>query len=76
MKHKNSEFRSCPKSPAKGNCEPRFVQSKTLTNQVFQDNGKIELSEACLEFTLLRGAYATVLLREIMKPKDLIKAGF
>jgi tRNA pseudouridine13 synthase len=29
-----------------------------------------------LEFGLLRGAYATVLLREIMKPNDLIAAGF
>jgi len=29
-----------------------------------------------LEFLLLRGSYATVLLREVMKPKDLIAAGF
>ena len=29
-----------------------------------------------LEFTLLRGAYATVLLRELMKSQDLIAAGF
>jgi tRNA pseudouridine13 synthase len=32
--------------------------------------------QAALEFNLLRGAYATVLLREIMKPTDLIAAGF
>jgi len=29
-----------------------------------------------LNFTLHRGSYATVLLREFMKPRDLIKAGF
>lgn len=29
-----------------------------------------------LSFMLLRGCYATVLLREIMKPKDLVAAGF
>jgi tRNA pseudouridine13 synthase len=29
-----------------------------------------------LGFTLHRGSYATVLLREFMKPRDLIKAGF
>ncbi|XES77508.1 MAG: tRNA pseudouridine(13) synthase TruD [Candidatus Bathyarchaeia archaeon] len=29
-----------------------------------------------LQFRLLRGAYATVLLRELIKPKDLIAAGF
>jgi len=29
-----------------------------------------------LGFTLLRGSYATMLLREVMKPKDPIIAGF
>jgi tRNA(Glu) U13 pseudouridine synthase TruD len=29
-----------------------------------------------LSFMLLRGSYATVLLREIMKPENPIKAGF
>ena len=29
-----------------------------------------------LEFMLQRGSYATVLLREFMKPQDLLKAGF
>jgi tRNA pseudouridine13 synthase len=32
--------------------------------------------QAALEFMLFRGSYATVLLREIMKPKNPIKAGF
>jgi len=32
--------------------------------------------EVRLGFTLHRGSYATVLLREFMKPRDLIKAGF
>ncbi len=35
-----------------------------------------DLLQAALEFRLLRGSYATVLLREIMKPTDLIAAGF
>jgi len=38
------------------------------------DNAKKRQAE--LDFTLLRGSYATVLLREIMKPKNLINAGF
>ncbi|KPV62689.1 MAG: putative tRNA pseudouridine synthase D [Candidatus Bathyarchaeota archaeon BA1] len=29
-----------------------------------------------LSFTLHRGSYATTLLREFMKPRDLVKAGF
>ncbi len=32
--------------------------------------------DATLNFTLLRGCYATVVLREVMKPTDLIAAGF
>jgi tRNA pseudouridine13 synthase len=32
--------------------------------------------QAELEFMLLRGSYATVLLREIMKPRNPISAGF
>ena len=36
-------------------------------------NGQVRVG---LEFMLLRGSYATVLLREIMKPTDLIAAGF
>jgi tRNA pseudouridine13 synthase len=35
--------------------------------------GKVQLA---LEFRLLRSAYATILMREIMKPNDLIAAGF
>jgi tRNA(Glu) U13 pseudouridine synthase TruD len=32
--------------------------------------------QAKVSFMLLRGSYATVVLREIMKPSDLITAGF
>jgi tRNA pseudouridine13 synthase len=38
--------------------------------------GNLKEHQATLEFMLLRGSYATVLLREIMKPKNPIKAGF
>lgn len=34
------------------------------------------ISEPTVSFTLSRGSYATILLREIMKPQDPIKAGF
>lgn len=34
------------------------------------------VSEPTVSFTLSRGSYATILLREIMKPQDPIKAGF
>ena len=38
--------------------------------------GNFLVSEPTVSFTLSRGSYATVLLREIMKPQDPIKAGF
>ncbi len=37
---------------------------------VSQANNTFSGSEATLEFTLPRGGYATVLLREIIKPGD------
>jgi tRNA(Glu) U13 pseudouridine synthase TruD len=33
-------------------------------------------SEAKMSFMLLRGSYATVVLREIIKPSDPVSAGF
>jgi tRNA pseudouridine13 synthase len=36
----------------------------------------VSSGSATLNFTLLRGCYATVVLREVMKPTDLIAAGF
>jgi tRNA pseudouridine13 synthase len=34
------------------------------------------IKEPYVDFTLSRGSYATILLREIMKPSDPIAAGF
>ena len=39
-------------------------------------NAKANGCQTELSFMLLRGSYATVLLREIMKPSDPIEAGF
>ncbi|HSD05223.1 MAG TPA: tRNA pseudouridine(13) synthase TruD [Nitrosopumilaceae archaeon] len=36
----------------------------------------ISVSEPTISFTLSRGSYATILLREIIKPEDPIKSGF
>ena len=41
-----------------------------------KDSANPPKQEMELNFTLHRGSYATVLLREFMKPRDLIKAGF
>jgi tRNA pseudouridine13 synthase len=36
----------------------------------------IEITSDWIKFTLSRGSYATIVMREIMKPKDPISAGF
>lgn len=41
-----------------------------------EDSANPSKRKVTLGFTLHRGSYATVLLREFMKPQDLIKAGF
>jgi len=41
-----------------------------------KDSANPSKRKVMLGFTLHRGSYATVLLREFMKPQDLIKAGF
>jgi tRNA pseudouridine13 synthase len=65
-----------PEISGKGELRATICPITNFNNLIFQDNNELGLSEAYLEFTLLRGAYATVLLREIMKPDDLVKAGF
>lgn len=45
-------------------------------NQPMKDSANPSKTAVKLAFTLPRGAYATTLLREIMKPRNLLKAGF
>jgi len=41
-----------------------------------KDSGSPRKRKIGLDFTLNRGSYATILLREFMKPRNLVKAGF
>jgi tRNA pseudouridine13 synthase len=45
-------------------------------HNISRDADNLKAHQAELEFMLLRGSYATVLLREIMKPKNPVSAGF
>ena len=47
-----------------------------LQEEIAEDKENIDKQMIKLGFTLHRGSYATVLLREFMKPRDLINAGF
>jgi tRNA pseudouridine13 synthase len=65
-----------PEISGKGELRAAICPIRNFNHLICHDKDTKELSEAFLDFTLLRGAYATILLREIMKPEDLIKAGF
>jgi tRNA pseudouridine13 synthase len=47
-----------------------------LQEEIAEDKENADRQMMKLGFTLNRGSYATVLLREFMKPRDLINAGF
>jgi tRNA pseudouridine13 synthase len=64
-----------PEISARGELRAGVCPVKDFSAKTFlaESNEGLQMS---LEFMLLRSAYATVLLREIMKPVDLIAAGF
>jgi tRNA pseudouridine13 synthase len=45
-------------------------------NDVSDDAGDPQNRTIKVDFTLYRGSYATIVLREFMKPRDVVKAGF
>jgi len=45
-------------------------------NEISEDPANPSKHKAKVSFTLYRGSYATILLRELMKPRNPIKAGF
>ena len=64
-----------PEINAKGELRAAVCPVSNFLAGAVTSDSKRQL-EIPLEFMLLRGAYATVLLREIMKPEDLITSGF
>ena len=77
VKAENFKARVLPTMRGRG--ELRAIVSPINNFQVqniSQPADASEMQQATLAFMLLRGSYATVLLREIMKPKNPITAGF
>jgi tRNA pseudouridine13 synthase len=65
-----------PEVNAKGELRAIVSPVKFFRGQVSNDATAVKKRQASLEFMLLRGSYATVFLREIMKTRNPIKAGF
>lgn len=76
---KLEDFRvpSYPRMGAKGGLRAVITPIMDLSVQkAVEDSLNPNRKSLKLDFTLNRGCYATVMLREFMKPDDLIKAGF
>jgi tRNA pseudouridine13 synthase len=76
---KLEDFRvtSFPRMGAKGGLRAAIAPIMDLDiHKVEEDRLNPNRKSMRLDFTLYRGCYATVVLREFMKPDDLIKAGF
>jgi tRNA pseudouridine13 synthase len=77
VKAENFRVNAIPKISGRGGLRAVVATIKGFKlNTVSACAGNHEEREADLSFMLLRGSYATVFLREIMKPRNPIKAGF
>jgi tRNA pseudouridine13 synthase len=66
-----------PELRARGELRPVIARITDFSiKDISNDSGSIAKRKVTLSFMLNRSSYATVLLREFMKPKNLIKAGF
>jgi len=66
-----------PEASAPGELRTILVPAIDLSvEEASGDSANPSKRKTRLDFTMHRGSYATVVLREFMKPRDLIKAGF
>jgi tRNA pseudouridine13 synthase len=73
----NFHISEMPEISAKGELRAAVSPVRDfVASEVSADTEEPEKNQAGLKFTLLKGSYATVLLREIMKPIDPVNAGF
>ena len=66
-----------PEISARGELRTAIIPLNNFSlNEVSEDSANASKHEAKVSFTLYRGSYATILLRELVKPRNPIKAGF
>lgn len=70
------KVKGMPEISARGELRAATVYVNNFTMEVSKDSIAPSKHEANLHFMLHRGSYATVFLREIMKPRNPVKAGF
>ncbi len=72
----NFQIAALPEVTARGELRAAVAPIRGFKAEVSTDPAAERKWQVGLEFSLLRGSYATVLLREVMKPKNVIEAGF
>jgi tRNA pseudouridine13 synthase len=72
----NSQINELSKAGGRGGLRTAITLIKEIKVKNVSTNEKDGSCQAELSFMLLRGSYATVFLREIMKPSDPLEAGF
>ena len=66
-----------PEITARGELRTAITPLKNFSlNETPEDSANSSKHKTEVSFTLHRGSYATIVLREIMKPRNPIKAGF
>ena len=73
----NFKIDAVPEISLRGGLRAAIVPlNNFLLEDVSEDRVNPSKHKAKISFTLYRGSYATTVLRELMKPRNLIKAGF
>ena len=72
----NLSFNILSRTGGKGGLRTTVTPIRDFKLQSISSNDAGDGVQATVSFMLLRGSYATVVLREIMKPSNLITAGF
>lgn len=67
------KIKHMPEVSSKGNLRPASFYPKDFTYEIFSINDNFRINT---KFILGKGIYATVFLRELMKPNNIIEAGF
>jgi tRNA pseudouridine13 synthase len=66
-----------PEISSKGKLRTALTPMRDFrTSASVEDDANTEKRKVCLSFTLMKGSYATVLLREFMKPENPVEAGY
>jgi tRNA pseudouridine13 synthase len=73
----NFKISAMPEITARGELRTALTPLNNFSlNEISEDSANPSKHKAKVSFTLCRGSYATILLRELMKPLNPIKAGF